>query len=99
MVSGRGTARQVWSHTDTPQPPKKWRKAESVCLVSVVEVRDELGLQVPLIGITMSHQPSEQMLLHSNMCFAHVFSPLPGHYILEDHHVEMHPGITVSSYR
>lgn len=53
----------------------------------------------PFIGITMSHQPSERMLLHSNMCFAHVFSPLPGHYILEDHHVEMHPGITVSSYR
>jgi len=100
MRSDRGGATQIY-HLNLL---KAWREAESVSLVTAIAERDELGPEVskstnPVLLLYESHlSPSQTAdIAQLQQHYADVFSPLPGRTSLIQHHVETHPGVTVSS--
>ncbi|XP_061833116.2 uncharacterized protein [Nerophis lumbriciformis] len=97
---GRGLATQIY-HLNLL---KKWKEAEPVSMVTAIAESEELGPEVPPSPkpfpllcdnhLTPSQRADVATLPQR---FADVFSPMPGHTNLTQHHIETSPGVTVKS--
>ncbi len=93
--SDRGGATQIY-HLNLL---KAWREAESASLVTTVSWG--LRCQIPPISprsvvSTISYRPREDVA-RLQQWYADVFSTLPGHTNLIEHHIQTHQGVTARS--
>nr|XP_061833255.1 uncharacterized protein LOC133617337 [Nerophis lumbriciformis] len=93
---GRGLATQIY-HLNLL---KRWREAEPFSMVTAIAESEELGPEVPPSPLLCDNHltPSQRADVATlPQRFADVFSPLPGHTNLTQHHIETSPGVTVKS--
>ncbi len=91
VYSDRGGATKIY-HLNLL---RAWREVESASLVTTAKERDELGPEAPNSPHLTPSQRADVARLQQQ--YPDVFSPLPGHTNLIEHHNETHPGVTVHS--